>query len=206
MMKTFTLTLMMLFLCSCATNNAPLRSNEALLFSSGKFNKRIKMSQEIFTPIHRAELDPDGAAIAVSAVLKAKKGIELSEEAALKELFEKGDRQKMIERNGAISFQDIANVLESNGLTVKGSKTRFSSDGSYRKDSMMKMAFIGNPKTQSMLPLIAMLSFNQGKSNYFVVINAADSKYLYANDPHQGKVAITEADFLSHCPMVLFAY
>ena len=205
MKKYFLLPIALTILCSCATNPTSDES-QALLFSSGKLQKYIKMPPNISAEAPtKTLLDPSGAAIATAKILSMKKNISISEEQALSEIFEKGNRMKIIERNGAISFQDIANVLEAHGLKAKGSQTRFSSDGSYRKDSMMTLSFLGNQKTELALPFIALLRYQKGNVSYFIVVDGIDKKYLYAIDPYKGRIALEEADFINHSPMVVFA-
>jgi predicted double-glycine peptidase len=199
MNRQLALVLSALLLCSCAS------TQKVPLFEAGKLEKIIKASAQVpvVTPL-KAVKDRSGGALALAALLQARKGITRSEEEAYKDLIEKSDWRKQFETEKTISLTDIGNVLATYGLTARTAPTRYSTDGSYRKGTLASLAFVGNEQMQSVLPFVALISFQAQKDAYFVVIDAIDKKYLYALDPAHGRIAFKEEDFIRYSPMVLF--
>lgn len=198
---------------SACTSNTPItpKPGKVIVLNHGKFNKYITEKPGSFhaEPVI-ANIDPSGAASAFSIILKLINNISLPEDEALALILESGEKERIIERNGNISFLDLKKALARKDIQTSGHGTRWRSDdvvislASRMTPSYKALILVGNNNSTKILPLIGIYTPPNSPLRYFIVIESADNKYIYALDPYKGKIAITQDEFLDMVPTVLF--
>lgn len=196
--------LILLLLFGCSSSALVEDSNPVKMYSRGNYHVSKYVREGFPEKIYASDLDPSGAAASIALILQILKKESLDERDVLREIYKHGDADRMVARGGGVSFYDIKRVLDVHGLRMSGVETRIYAPFSDPPKLLRRMSIVGNQGMRGRFPFIALFDKGEEGGREYVVVIQEDGRNILIVDPTQGRVLISEKDFLDHVSVVGF--